>query len=133
MQQVCSACHDSSLIESYFKGLDNSITTTNAAVLTATKLMTAIWDKGYATGLTDGSLFDEYIERVWSDAWLIHANNIRFASAMAGGGDYGVFEDGNYHLSRTIMALAHYLQTNSHQKAECPAHSNQHSKCPNEE
>ena len=115
MKQICSACHDSSLIESYFNGLDNSITTTNAAVVTATNLMKAIWDQGYATGMTEGSIFDEYIERVWSDAWLIHANNIRFAAAMAGGGDYGVFEDGSYHLSKAIMELEQHLRLNGMQ------------------
>jgi hypothetical protein len=56
-------------------------------------------------------MFDEFIERRWSDAWLLYANNIRFVSAMAGGGDYGVFEDGRYHLSKTLMDLHQWLDT----------------------
>jgi len=58
-----------------------------------------------------GSLFDEYIERRWSDTWLLYANNIRFASAMAGGGDYGVFEDGRYHLAKSIMEMKDWMKT----------------------
>ena len=31
--------------------------------------------------IADGSIFDEYIERRWSDIWLLYGNNIRFVSA----------------------------------------------------
>jgi hypothetical protein len=30
---------------------------------------------------------------------------------MAGGGDYGVFEDGRYHLTRAIMDMHDWQQT----------------------
>jgi hypothetical protein len=74
--------------------------------------MQSIWDKGYARGVQHkASLFDEFIERRWSDAWLLYANNIRFVSAMASGGDYGVFEDGRYHLSKSVMDLHQWLDT----------------------
>jgi len=56
-------------------------------------------------------MFDEYIERRWSDVWLLYGNNIRFVSAMAGGGDYGVFEDGRYHLTRAIMDMHDWQKT----------------------
>lgn len=112
MQRTCLGCHDSSWVKSYFQRLDNTIHASNHAVLTATQLMTAIWKKGYAQDMAaGGSLFDEYIERRWSDAWLLYGNNIRFVSAMAGGGDYGVFEDGRYHLTKTIMDMQDWLQT----------------------
>ena len=39
------------------------------------------------------------------DAWLFHANTVRFSSAMAGGGDYSAFADGRYQLSRKIAEL----------------------------
>jgi hydroxylamine dehydrogenase len=42
--------------------------------------------------------------------WLLYANNIRFVSAMAGGGDYGVFEDGRYHLTNTLMNMQDWLE-----------------------
>jgi len=112
MEKTCHACHDSSWVRGYFQRLDNTIATSNRTVKFATQLMTSIWSKGYAQGpAAGGSLFDEYIERRWSDAWLLYSNNIRFVSAMAGGGDYGVFEDGRYHLTKTIMDMQDWLQT----------------------
>ncbi|MGA6926748.1 MAG: multiheme c-type cytochrome [Desulfosarcina sp.] len=106
MQRTCLACHDTSWVKGYFERLDNTIATSNDSVKTATELMQSIWDRGYAQGPTgDGSIFDEYIERRWSDIWLLFGNNIRFVSAMAGGGDYGVFEDGRYHLIKAIMEM----------------------------
>lgn len=112
MQRTCLACHDTSWVRGYFARLDNTITTSNQSVKVATQLMQSVWDKGYAQGLAaGGSIFDEYIERRWSDTWLLYANNIRFVSAMAGGGDYGVFEDGRYHLSKAIMDMHDWQQT----------------------
>ncbi len=106
MQQTCLTCHGTSWVQGYFKRLDNTIAASNATVHTATQLIQTMWKKGYAQGPSDGgSLFDEYIERRWSDAWLLYANNVRFVAAMAGGGDYGVFEDGRYHLTKTVMDL----------------------------
>ena len=112
MQRTCLACHDTAWVQGYFTRLDNTITASNQSVKTATQLMLSVWDKGYAQGpAAAGSIFDEYIERRWSDAWLLYANNIRFVSAMAGGGDYGVFEDGRYHLTKAIMELQDWQQT----------------------
>ena len=34
----------------------------------------------------------------------------KLASAMGGGGDYGVFADGRYHLSRTLLELNDWLR-----------------------
>jgi hypothetical protein len=34
---------------------------------------------------------------------------VRFASAMGGGGDFGVFADGRYQLSSTLYKLADRL------------------------
>ncbi len=112
MKQTCLTCHDTSWVDGYFKRLDNTIATSNHSVLSATQLMLSIWDKGYAQDLAaGGSIFDEFIERRWSDIWLLYANNIRFVSAMAGGGDYGVFEDGRYHLTKSLMHMQDWLQT----------------------
>jgi hydroxylamine dehydrogenase len=112
MQRTCLSCHAAGWVTGYFARLDNTIQTTNAAVLTATQQMQAIWKKGFAQGASGGggsSMFDEYIERRWCDIWLLYANNIRFVSAMAGGGDYGVFEDGRYHLSKAQMEIQDWL------------------------
>lgn len=110
MQNVCMNCHGSAWVQGYFKRLDNTIASANATVLSATRLIQNIWEKGYARGpAAGGSLFDEFIERRWSDVWLLYTNNTRFVSAMAGGGDYGVFEDGRYHSSGTILELQDWI------------------------
>jgi len=112
LERTCRACHGTSWVKGHFARLDNTIAATNAQVRTATQLMQTIWQKGYAQGVANGgSIFDEYIERRWSDGWLFYANNTRFASAMAGGGDYGVFEDGRYHMNKSIMELNDWLKT----------------------
>jgi hydroxylamine dehydrogenase len=112
MQQTCLACHSTGWVTQHFERLDNTIAETNHQVRTATDLMGAIWEKGHARGLAHGgSLFDEYIERRWMDTWLFYANSTRFASAMAGGGDYGVFEIGRYQLTRSILEMQDWLDT----------------------
>ncbi len=110
MQKICLNCHGNAWVSGFYQRLDHSIATSNATVGTATRLMQTIWHKGYAQGPeSGGSPFDEAVERRWSDAWLLYANNVRFVSAMAGGGDYGVFEDGRYHLSTALMDLQDWL------------------------
>ncbi|MBI9082821.1 MAG: hydroxylamine oxidase [Desulfobacterales bacterium] len=106
MQAVCLGCHDRSWVRGHFDKYQHVIAETNDAVRVATDLMGRIWKDGLAQGHEAGqSPFDEAIERQWMDTWLFHANTIRFASAMAGGGDYGAFADGRYHLSRKIADL----------------------------
>jgi hypothetical protein len=79
--------------------------------------MTEIWKLGLAVNhAKGGNPFDEFIEKVWSDVWLFYANTVRFASAMGGGGDYGVFADGRYHLMKAVRELEDWLQTRSAQK-----------------
>ena len=73
--------------------------------------MSEAWTRGYARGLGQGeNPFDEVAERKWSDAWLFYGNTVRFASAMAGGGDYGVFADGRYQLSQVIAELHEWVE-----------------------
>jgi hypothetical protein len=111
MQAVCLSCHDTSWVKGHWNRYENTIQTTNAATLTATQVMKRIWKQGLAGGIDAGdNPFDEAIERKWSDIWLFYANTIRFASAMSGGGDYGVFADGRYHLSKHILELNDWLK-----------------------
>jgi len=118
MQRNCLACHGTSWVEQHFKRLDNTIAETNHNVRMATELMELIWRKKHARGPADGgSPFDEYIERRWMDTWLIYANSVRLASAMSGGGDYGVFEIGRYQLTTTIMEIDDWLDTREKIKA----------------
>ncbi|HMB30764.1 MAG TPA: multiheme c-type cytochrome [Desulfohalobiaceae bacterium] len=103
MQAVCKACHGSSWVNNHWQRLQNTITQSNKAVKAATESMSAIWEKGLAQ--QNKSLFNEAIEKKWSNIWLINANKIRFASAMAGGGDYGVFAQGRFALSKKIKEM----------------------------
>lgn len=110
MQRTCLACHATSWVTQHFERLDNTIVETNHQVRTATALMEVIWQKKYAQGPADGgSLFDEFIERRWMNTWLFYANATRFVSAMAGGGDYGVFEIGRYQLTSALMEMQDWL------------------------
>ena len=106
MQAICLNCHGSSWVGGFWNRFENTIQTTNAAILTATQLMQTIWKDKLAQGLEQGgNPFDETPEKIWTDLWLFHANTIRFSSAMAGGGDYGVFAQGRYQLSQKIREL----------------------------
>jgi hydroxylamine dehydrogenase len=110
MEAICLKCHDSSWVKGHFRRYEGTILTSNATVKAATDLMQTAWDNGIAKGLDQSdNPFDEAIERIWSDGWLFYANTVRFASAMGGGGDYGVFADGRYQLSSTIYKLADRL------------------------
>jgi hypothetical protein len=110
-QQVCLACHDRSWVDGHWTRFDNTIKTTNRSTAVATAIMQSIWQKGRAQGLSARSNpFDEYIERQWSDIWLLHANTIRFAAAMAGGGDYGVFAGGRHDLANNISHMVDWLR-----------------------
>jgi hypothetical protein len=110
MEGICLRCHDTGWVQGHFERYEESIQTVNAAVKAATDLMQAAWDLGFAQGLDQGhNPFDEAMERIWSDGWLLYANTVRFASAMGGGGDYGVFADGRYQLSSTLYQLADRL------------------------
>ncbi|MGD8725586.1 MAG: hydroxylamine oxidase, partial [Desulfobacterales bacterium] len=82
--------------------------------LTATRIMQDIWTLGLAE--RQDNPYDEAIEKKWSTTWLFYANTIRFASSMAGGGDYGVFAGGRYQLSQTLLELNDWLKL--HQKLD---------------
>jgi hydroxylamine dehydrogenase len=111
LQATCRACHDAAWIGGHWRRFENTIVQSNQAVRTATDIMAEAWNRGYARGLDqDDNPFDEHGERLWSDAWLLYANTIRFSSAMAGGGDYTVFADGHYQLSRTLVDLQAWLE-----------------------
>ena len=79
--------------------------------MTATGILKNIWKDGFATGPEDGgSIADDAIEKKWMEIWLFHANTTRFAAAMAGGGDYGVYANGRYHLNKKILELNDWYQ-----------------------
>jgi hypothetical protein len=110
MEGICLKCHATSWVQGHFKRYEETIQSSNATIKAATDLIQAAWAQGVAQGLDQGqNPFDEAIERIWSDGWLFYANTVRFASAMGGGGDFGVFADGRYQLSTTVYQLADRL------------------------
>jgi hypothetical protein len=111
MEAICLKCHGTSWVRGHFARYDKTHQTTNAATLTATRTLLEIWDRGEAQGpAAGGSPFDEAIERRWADIWLLYANSIRFAAAMAGGGDYAVFADGHYTHAKRVAELQEWLE-----------------------
>jgi len=108
MQAACLNCHDASWVSGHWKRFENTIAETNAKTLAATRIMQDIWKLGLAD--RQDSIYNEAIERKWTETWLFHSNTIRFASAMGGGGDYGVFADGRYHLSKSLLELNDWLK-----------------------
>ncbi len=110
MQTICLSCHSRSWVSGHWQRYANTLQTTYTATRTATDIMRDIWKKGYAAGIErNGSPFDESIEKKWCAIWLFDANNIRFTSAMAGGGDYGVFAEGRFPLSLHVAELYEWL------------------------
>jgi len=107
-QQICLNCHGSSWVNGFWQRFENTIQETNASTLTSTQTMADIWEAGLADAENP---FDEYPERLWSDQWLFYANTIRFASAMSGGGDYGVFADGRYQMTKRLFQLEDWFNS----------------------
>jgi hydroxylamine dehydrogenase len=110
MQAACLKCHDASWVDGHWERFMGTIQYSNGSTLAATRLMQEIWNRDLAVNHTKGgNPFDEFIERVWSDVWLFYANTVRFSSAMGGGGDYSVFAEGRYHLSKAVRELEDWL------------------------
>lgn len=115
MQAVCLSCHATTWVNGQWSRFENTIRETNAKTLVGTQMMSEMWRSNLAgfkwndTGPV-GNPFDEAIERKWSDTWLIFSNHIRFESAMGCGGDYGVFAEGRYRLSETLMEMSDWLK-----------------------
>lgn len=110
MQRACLMCHSSQWVGGHWTRFENTIAATNDMTRTGTEIMAEIWEKGYAHGFPQQqSIFDEAVERTWSSLWLYYANTVRFSSAMAGGGDYGVFANGRYFLSGAILELKDWI------------------------
>ena len=109
MKGICRSCHGSGWVNGHFARLDNTIKTTNEMTLTATNILLNAWERGAAKGpAQNDSIFNETIERKWTEQWLFFANSTRLASAMAGA-DYGVFANGRWYLSRNVHGMLDWL------------------------
>ncbi len=114
MQKVCLACHSNGWVQRHFDRFENTLQTTHATTLTATRILLSAWDAGIARGPAQkDSMFNETIEKMWVEQWLFYANSTRFASAMAGA-DYGVFENGRWYLKKNIQEMLDW--TRLHQR-----------------
>ncbi|MCE5336116.1 MAG: hydroxylamine oxidase [Desulfobacteraceae bacterium] len=119
MQSVCLACHAQSWVDGHWERFLNTIESTNTSTLAATQIMGDVWARGLATNhAKGGNPFDESIERQWTDVWLLWANTVRLASAMGGGGDYGVFADGRYNLRKAVQAMKEWAESRQDAKAK---------------
>ena len=107
-QQICLNCHGTGWVTGFWQRFENTIQETNAITLTTTQVMSDIWQAGLADPQNP---FEEYPEKIWSDQWLFYANTVRFASAMGGGGDYGVFADGRYQMVQQVLKLEDWFQS----------------------
>jgi hypothetical protein len=111
MQRICKSCHSISWVENHFSQLENTIIETNATTVTGTEILSQAWKNGYAHGIPQkANIFDESIERDWTSIWLFYANSTRFSSAMAGGGDYGVFANGRYQMSEMLIKMQEWMK-----------------------
>ncbi len=105
MMEVCKNCHSTQWTEHHFNALDEVVDNTNARTLEATKILAAAWEQGLASGINQrASIFDEPIEKEWLWSWFFNANSARLATAMAGA-DYGVFDNGRWHMSKNIRDM----------------------------
>nr|MBN2277364.1 hydroxylamine oxidase [candidate division Zixibacteria bacterium] len=116
MQKVCRACHSTTWTEGHFAALDRAVETTNEMTWQATDLMTTIWTEGLALGLPQGSIiFDEAIEKQWTEQWLFYVNSTRFAAAMMGA-DYGVFANGRWYMAKNVREMRDWLELHNRLK-----------------
>lgn len=109
MRRVCLACHGQQWVDGQLARIDAVSQSADAMVLAASKLVRRAWQDGLAQGPAQGgSPFDEYIERLWVEQWLMHANGARFAAAMMGP-DLGVFESGRWPMAKNIRQMQDWL------------------------
>ena len=112
MARICAACHAYPYAINRLHWFDEVVNETNKAILVATRLLAKAWQIGLAKGLkvengkivVEGNPFDEYIERLWVEAWLFYANSIRYGAAM-NGQDWTTFKRGWYQLTKDIQQM----------------------------
>lgn len=111
MQGTCRQCHGTAWVEGHWRRYRNTIERSNESVRVLTSMMQEAWKRGLAQGPDQqANPFDEALERRWSDVWLFYGNTVRFAAAMGGGGDYGVFADGRYQLTSALIDFEDQLR-----------------------
>lgn len=101
LQNVCLSCHTPDWVQGHWGRFENTLKTTDAMTLSATKILMKAWDQKLADKTNP---FDEAIEKQWTEEWLFYANSTRLSSAMIGA-DYGVFDRGRWFMGKTIQEM----------------------------
>jgi hydroxylamine dehydrogenase len=107
VEKICKSCHSTQWVNGHFKKFKNTIKETDEMILSATKLMLDVWEKG----LEDkNNPFDEAVEKMWIKQWLFYSNSIRYASAMTGAPDYATFKNGWWYLNENLEHMKDWLE-----------------------
>lgn len=101
MTAVCRACHSTDWVAGHFEQFDTLVAEVDHMVLQTTALMSKAWESGLADPTNP---FDEALEHLWVNQWLINANAARYASAM-NGQDFATFKYGWWGLSQTLAKM----------------------------
>ena len=117
MMTLCQGCHSTQWAALHFEKLAGTLRDVDEMVRQATLLMQEAWAEGLASR---DNPFDEVLEMLWVEAWLFHANSIRFTSAMAGSADYAAFHGGWWGLSKSILGLHQAIAVKRSMPAERP-------------
>jgi hypothetical protein len=101
MAAVCRACHSTDWVNGHFAQFDAFVAEVDEMVLKTTGLMAEAWEAGLAD---PANPFDEPLEHLWVNQWLINANAARYASAM-NGQDFAAFKYGWWGMSQTMAKM----------------------------
>ena len=106
MGAICGACHSTDWVDGHFAQFDAFVAEVDDMVLQTTAMM----DKAWKDGLADpANPFDEALEHLWVNQWLINANAARYASAM-NGQDFAAFKYGWWGMSQTMAKMHEKLK-----------------------
>ena len=101
MMNICSSCHGSNWVTSYFDKFENTLKETDQMVAASTELLSLAWNEKLADNTNP---FDEEIEQLWIQQWLFYANSVRYSSAMSGP-DYAAFKNGWWYLTKNLNEM----------------------------
>lgn len=107
MSSVCGSCHSTSWVIGHFEQFDAAIAEIDEMVIETTALMLEAWEAGL---VDQENLFDEPLEHLWVNQWLINASAARYATAM-NGQDYAAFKYGWWGLSQSLAKIHEKVKT----------------------
>ncbi|MFA7229163.1 MAG: multiheme c-type cytochrome [Melioribacteraceae bacterium] len=109
MKSVCLSCHSTGWTEGQLDKIEKINVETDKMVLASTKILLEGWEKGAADKTNP---FDEELELMWQNQWLLYANSIRHTTAMMGP-DYGAFKNGWYESTRNLELMKNFVKVHS--------------------